>query len=378
MPIEAIPSRTRLKHADDGGDVTTDEWSIAALAAPARTEVLVVASSAVAPALRRHLEDRGCSVTVAPVPPDPATGERGFGAAILGDGFGQLADPVETLRRLASCLGEGGRVIVVADNAAFAAAPIDHLRAKSVPDDGEIPPRLYDLVALERVVSRAGLVVVDRLRVMASQELLGDEEQEPGFDVKVHGPEGKTRRFVLVAEPSSRATAATAPTLAERLQAALERAREEIRDSEAGRTKSERVSEELSEELQRAEAAASAARTEADDVRVDLRAREEALCERVEEVEQLHTERRHLELDLAVKDNYISELRGTILAVRAEIDDLQALHDDLLRSRHYKAALLVHDALRRVPLLHKVVQVGAKILMPAVRRMRQPQPQFPR
>lgn len=339
--------------------LTSDVSSLAALAVPGGTQVMVVAGSAVSAAIERALQDRGCTLHAAGSVPEARSpsAAKTFGAVILAEGFEQLDDPIDALRSLATVLDPGGRLIVVADNASSAVNQARLLRGETDESSGDLPPRRYDLGALERVVDRAGLVVTDRLRV-------ADVEAAPSH------PEARTRQFVIVAEPATRAVAAVAPTAAEALQTALDAAEAEVTKTAEQRDALERTIDELSEQARAAEILVASLRTEAEDARIELEARADALSERVEEMQRLHADRRHLELDLAVKDEYISEVRAQLLGVLNDLGALRYEHEALLRSRQYRGAALMYRTMRKVPFLHRLVQGTTDRVVPLARRVR--------
>ncbi len=267
-----------------------------------------------------------------------------FDAVVIFDGFEDLADPIEALRELAKLLAENGALIVVAENVGHASvrlrAVLGHVDAS-----GAVPARRYDLSALERVVAEAGLHVTERLRVI---EPLPAEELErvaPGLAAVMVGDDAATRRFVVVTNRSEATTAGE--TVAEALQRVLTDLTAQVADLDATK------------------AALAEATATVRDQGVELDARKDALVERIELIERLYAERRHLELEIVVKDDYISILRRDRNDWRNIHAALQNDMDELKRSRHYKVAAGMHAAITRIPLLHRVARFAAKRVMAA-------------
>ena len=82
-------------------------------------------------------------------------------------------------------------------------------------------------------------------------------------------------------------------------------------------------------------------------------------------IERLYAERRHLELEIVVKDDYISILRRDRNDWRDLHAHVQYELDDLRRSRHYKVAAGMHKALQRIPVLPSLARWAAKRVMAA-------------
>ncbi len=304
-----------------------DAPSLTALSIPVGSRVLALHAVSAGP-LDAGLVARNCTVeTISDAAGLASFDGAAFDAVVIADGFEQLDDPVAVLRDAAALLSDGGRVITVADNAANATARVRSFLGQD--DTATPPPRRYDLAALEQVIAKAGLVVIDRVRVFDDGAPAATASADASdLTSLASGPEARIRSFVLVTAPAEQVAGSDTPTLTEVLQAE-------------------------NEDLQR-----------------ELDARADALVERIELVERLHTESRHLQLDLAVKDDYIAILRSEILDRRAAYDALRYEHDDLLRSRHYRAAMKLHKLLTRVPLVHRLVTGLTKLAAPIARRGR--------
>ena len=339
-------------------------WSLAALAVPAGARVRVVRSAAAAP-IDAELAARGCAVDTAAVAARSAVNEGAtFDAVVLADGFEQLDDPIAALADAVALAGTGGHLIVVARNAAHAKSRVGEFLGDADPGGSALPPRRYDLTALERVVAKAGLVILDRIRALDTPE---SDATDAELLARADGPEARTSHFVLVTARAGEAVGAAAPTLTEVLQRSIE-------EGNANAEASLRLFHELEADrdglvvrLGEIEAELERATATVDEQRIELEARADALAERVELVDRLHTERRHLELDLAVKDDYIAILRAEVLHRRGEYEQLKYDFDDLLRSRHYRAAVFLHRILKAIPFVHRLVTGTTKRVAPIVR-----------
>jgi chromosome segregation ATPase len=99
---------------------------------------------------------------------------------------------------------------------------------------------------------------------------------------------------------------------------------------------------------------------------------EEAVRDRVAELESVHEERRHLELDLAVKDGFIAELLARLAeaeardaerdALVAELARREAVASDQLRMTRHRVADAVHGRISAVPIVHRPLRTLARKL----------------
>jgi SAM-dependent methyltransferase len=327
MAIEAITSQA------------PDAFSLLALAADPGARTLAI-RSADAAEVDARLSARGCinshAVTVAAAL--DAFGQADpFDLVCIADGFEQLADPVATLKDAASLLAPAGRVVVVAQNATSLGARVRAFLGEASADPAALPPRQYDLAALERVIAAAGLVVHERLRVFDDEELTVPAELAALAD----GPDAYTQAFVLVLAAASSTRSPGGESLAEVLQQQVDSASRRIARAAADHAALEAARAELLDELRAVEAKLADATRQMDDQTVELAARADALVERVELVERLHTERRHLELDLAVKDDYIADLRTEFTDLLNLFNALLYKYEVLQRSRPVKMAKLL-------------------------------------
>ncbi len=325
-------------------DAAPDAWSLLALIATPGSRTLVI-RSADAAEVDAKVSGRGC-VNSHAVTVDAAVDAFGsshpFDLVGIADGFEQLADPIATLKEAARLLAASGRIVVVAQNAASVRARLRALLGEPTTDPAALPPRQYDLAALERVVASAGLVVHERLRVFDEDVPVPAELAE-----LVDGPDVHTGAFVLVVAPPVSDNAPGGESLAEVLQQQIESASRRIARAAADHAAVEAARRDLADQLDAAEAKLADATQQLDDQNVELASRADALAERVELVERLHTERRHLELDLAVKDDYIADLRSEFTELLNRFNALLYKHEVILRSRPYKLTKLVRRLLGR-------------------------------
>lgn len=287
------------------------------------------------------LTERGCTVAQAATVPDAlgvASTEAPFDVVVLAESFETLADPVNDLQALGKLVTEDGHVIVVAPNATHARVRMQALR-------GVVAGRQYDLAALERALAEAGLAPVERLRVIEPVPSAELDALAPGLAGLMSDAGADTATYVLVATRGAQAPAGE--TVAEALQRTIASLNAEV------------------DELQSARAALADAEATIAEQALELDARRAALEERIELVERLYAERRHLELEIVVKDDYISILRRDRNDWRNLHGAVQYELDDLRRSRHYKVAAGMHKALTRVPLLPRLARFAARRLMAA-------------
>lgn len=268
----------------------------------------------------RLLGERECAVVQSPSVDDALAGlgdDAEFEAIVLAAGFEALADPAASLRDLTKLLLADGLLVVAAANGLHASR---RLQAIVGPLD-DTPAR--DLALLERLFAEAGLGVSERIRVLDPVPAEDLNAALPGLAEVVRGIDADTRSFVLVANRAS-----------------------------GGQRGGATILDALQEQLV---AAAAAHEAETASLR-------EALEERVELVDRLTAERRHLELEIVVKDDYIAILRG-------DRNDWRNLHaavqyelDDLRRSRHYKVAAGMHKAMKRIPFAPTLAKLAARVL----------------
>ncbi len=87
------------------------------------------------------------------------------------------------------------------------------------------------------------------------------------------------------------------------------------------------------------------------------------LRERIAELEAVHEERRHLELDLAVKDAFVGELLDRLSAAEAAeaaAAGQAALGAELREMTRYRVADAVHARISAVPAIHRPLRAAAR------------------
>lgn len=297
-----------------------------------RVALIGAASGPVATALG----ERGCEFVAAGTVSDAVdsfAGEGTFDAVVLAEGFEYLDDPVDALRSLAKFGAAAAPLVVVARNASHGAARLKALVASTSAQSGSLPPRAYDLQALETVIGAAGLVVTERLRHVEPVDAAALDAVVPGLAAVISGDDADTVAYVLVTNRSDHDGPSATASVAEALQAELARANAAL-----------------------AEAAETIAAHER-----ELANRHDALVERVELIDRLYTERRHLELEVVVKDDYIAILRQDRNDWRNFQKITQHEIDELRRSRHYQVASILHKVLIRIPFLHRAAKSAAKV-----------------
>lgn len=344
MAIDAITSRAAEGSTDPF--VAPDAWSLLALAATPGARTLAI-RSADAAQVDAKLNTRGCvnshAVSVGAAVDAFGSGDA-FDLVCLADGFEQLADPTATLKEAATLLGASGRIVVVAQNASSIRSRVRAFLGEPSADPGALPPRHYDLAAIERVIASAGLVVHERLRVFDDDDPKNSVTVPPELAALADGPDAHTEAYVLVVAPSAGGSPG-GESLAEVLQQQVESASRRLARAAADHAALEAARREVFEQLAAAEAKLAEATQQIEDQNVELAARADALVERVELVERLHAERRHLELDLAVKDDYIADLRSEFTDLNNLFNALLYKYEVLQRSRPVKVAKLLRRML---------------------------------
>ncbi|HLH28607.1 MAG TPA: class I SAM-dependent methyltransferase, partial [Acidimicrobiales bacterium] len=173
-------------------------------------------------------------------------GER-FDAVLALDVLEHLTDPGATVRRLAGLLDPGGRLVVSIPNVTHAAVRLHLLAGRFETADSGLLDRthlhFFDRRSAERLLTDAGLVVVDRLRTrrgLTETEIAVDLDAVPDGVLQqiLADDDAETYQFILVAVPAaSGSTNGSAngsadgadDSLASALQRQLEDAVEDVR-----------------------------------------------------------------------------------------------------------------------------------------------------
>jgi SAM-dependent methyltransferase len=242
-----------------------------------------------------------------------AFGTAPFDAVLAMDVLQHVRSPLGLLRQAAALLSPGGRLVASLPNVTHAAVRLELLRGRfRAPGQdalGRDPIHLFDLPSAQVLLEEAGLSVVERLKVTRLLHETDSKVDPSSFSDEVlaevsSDPDSLVHAFVLVAARADRTQSrshAGEATLAERLQARTE----ELAAAEAAARGRVEALEELVAALNQridelGEQAARATEAEA----ALMTAREE---------------RRHLELDVAVKDAFITELRARVAALEQEV-----------------------------------------------------------
>lgn len=336
---------------------SADALRLISLAVSANSRVLVIRAAESA-AIDTALGERGCEVEAAASVDEAleVNADAAFDAVVLVDGFEDIDDPAARLTALAKLLRSEGKLLVAASNGASARARV----ATLLGDDLGAPTRRYDKAALQQVIDATALPVLDRLRVFDSPIGAADAALPDEVLDRVNAlDEATTATFVIVLGAPDAVASGTA-TLAEALQSQIESLTRSVASSES------RIHE-LTALQADAEAALAAAQETLAANELELANRAAALLERIDVIDRLHTEKRHLELDVAVKNDYIADLRTELQTWQDDFWRLRAEWDDLKRSRHYRVAAGMHRVLRQIPFAHTIARLAAKALAKVVR-----------
>ena len=308
---------------------------------------------------------------------------QSFDVVLFLDVLEHLVDPVGALRAISPLLAASGRVIASIPNVTHGALRLSLLRGNFEYGDTGLLDRthlhLYDARAVDALFSEAQLDIVEKLRVtrgLTETEVDVDPDRFPPDVIRelLSDPEALTYQHVRVAAPrlssSRRRSRPKSRTLAERLQERVIELEAMVR---AGSEWAKGVEDEIRKK--EAEIEATAAHIEAlestlqqaAERRVEL---EEVLRGRMAELKTAYGERRHLQLDLQVKDEYVSQLRSGMTTVSQRVDAM--VHEleqrdavinaqrgelDLLR---YRVADRVNNGLLRIPFLHRALKSSAR------------------
>jgi SAM-dependent methyltransferase len=335
---------------------TNDVRTLTVLSVPAGARVLDLGGGG-GPAVAEALAERGCTVSL--VAADERTvrelgrhcaqtlvadldsielrtafGDAAFEAVLAMGTLQHVRAPAAILRQVAALLPPSGRLIAALSNVAHGAVRLELLRgrfrAPGCDSRGREPLHVFDGPAARLLLEEAGLLVVEQLKVtrlLHETEAKLDPSTFPD-DVLAEvaaDPDSLVSEFVLVASPAgSGASLPSESTLAEHLQA---RAEELAAAGTAARARIGSLEEHVAELNQRIdELSGQAARA------AELAA---VLDGKEDELAALRRDREHLELDVAVKDAYITELRIKM----SEVESERALVQDRLERELMQAQL---------------------------------------
>lgn len=251
-----------------------------------------------------------------------------FDVVLLLDVLEHLRDPLATLKAATALLRPGGKTIISVPNVTHGAVRLQLLSGRfSYTDTGLLDRthlHMFDRPTLERLLERAGLRVLDRMRVTAGLtqteiEIVPDEYSDEVIALALSGPDAETYQFVYVATPGGDQTSSRdVRSLGEVLQG---------RALEAERVRSEVAAYALSLEVRLPDVERERDRFEKLTELADARANglEAELRERMSELESLHEELAHAHLDLTVKDAQLAQLHAELAPLRARLDRAEKL-----------------------------------------------------
>jgi 2-polyprenyl-3-methyl-5-hydroxy-6-metoxy-1,4-benzoquinol methylase len=371
-----------------GLEQTNDAHSLGILSVPRGSSVLDV--GAAAGDVARVLRERGCAVIGIEIDPraaaageqhvdrmivgdiehmdlDAELGTQRFDVVLLLDVLEHLREPGRVLGELALRLAPGGRVIASIPNITHAAVRLELLqgrfryRTTGLLDETHV--HFFDSEEVEVLFRRAGLAIDERLRVTRNLD-------ETEFDVDVaalpadvlaaatSGDDALTYQFVVTARNESDRPVITRAdgetfTLAERLQHELEE---------------QRAAYEAAAAYVRQLDGAGAQAAELEARLIELQA---VLAERMDEYRESAEAVHQLEVDIAVKDAYIADLRvraergrelDEVWGILREHQEREQGHIELINhlnaviAEHdrfkYRVADRIDDSLKRVPFVH--------------------------
>ena len=312
---------------------TNDVRTLSVLSVPAGARVLDLGGAG-GSAVARALQDRGCAVSLVS---DEATVRElrrhcaatlvadldavdlghtfeatSFDAVLAMGVLQHVRSPLALLRQAVALLRPPGRLVAALPNVAHGAVRLELLRGRFRPPGHGAPERealhVFDLPSARALFEDAGLTVIEHLKVTRLLHETEAKVDPSSFSAEVLSevaadPDSLVYEFVLVASPAGPVQARSLPaeaTLAERLQA-------------------------RTEELTAAAAAARSRIGSLEELVAALNQRIDELGQqaaRVAEVEEALAsaaqERRHLQLDVAVKDAFITELRARVDALEVD------------------------------------------------------------
>jgi 2-polyprenyl-3-methyl-5-hydroxy-6-metoxy-1,4-benzoquinol methylase len=316
LSVLSVPAGARVLDLGGGGGPT-----VAKALSDRGCAVSLVADERTVRELRRH-----CAETLAAdldtVDLARAFEQPSFDTVLAMGTLQHVRSPVGLLRQAAAVLPPSGRLVATLPNVAHGAVRLELLRGRFRVPGQELPERtplhVFDPSSAQDLFQEAGLSVVERLKVT---RLLHETEAKldlSSFPAEVLSeveadPESLVYELVFVAAPAAAAHArppAAGTTLAERLQA-------------------------RTEELTAAAAAAQARIASLEELVAALEQRIDELARRADRATELeqalalaHEQRRHLQLDVAVKDAFIAELRSRVETLEAEAKATQERFDE--------------------------------------------------
>jgi O-antigen biosynthesis protein len=265
-------------------------------------------------------------------------GER-FDAVLALDVLEHLRQPEPVLARAGRHLTPAGFVVVSLPNVTHGAVRLSLLHGRfNYQETGPLDRthlRFFDRAAAERLMTGAGFVITQRLRVSRGLEEtevpVSMEGLPPGLvEVIARDQDATTYQFVFVGVRGDQplVSAPSATMLPERLLAELDALQSRFgeveqyaRDLAADRESFQATQTRQQEIEAQLTSAATALRREADELKAEL-------DRRMGEAQQRHLELKYAKMDISVKEGFVQELRqelqNTRSAHRAGVSELES------------------------------------------------------
>lgn len=290
-----------------------------------------------------------------------------FDAILMLDVIEHLRHPEDVLRKLRDFLRPSGLLIASIFNVAHAAVKLRLLEGHfEYTSDGPLHLdhlRFFDHKSIHTLFESSMLTIIDELTVTKGLEEVGydltlEKHSSEALSEVLADPDALTYQFVIFASPglTDQLDEITEQISCETLSGALHR---RLRSTE------EVLAEEqirLRRALDKIDELEKLLKATSDDL-------SEAIRQRAEALHVAELERRHLQADIAVKDEYILELRQR-LAIRERLEEelvetqkrLAAQARIIEESAGYRAADRVNIALKKYPRLHWLTRSAARAI----------------
>jgi 2-polyprenyl-3-methyl-5-hydroxy-6-metoxy-1,4-benzoquinol methylase len=282
-----------------------------------------------------------------------------FDVVLALDVLEHLRDPAPVLKRAASCLTPKGIAVVSIPNITHGALRLSLLEGRfNYTEQGLLDRthlRFFDRRAAERLISEAGLTIMQQLRVTKGLEETEIAVSQSGVSVEVlqrlaRDPDATTYQFVFVAaRANGLPVMPQVGMLSERLLLENEALRAQINELQTSAKSVEahhaakmegaaRDLEQCRDELARSESRRACVTAESLAVQQEREELRQELIRRVDEAHQMNRDLRYCKADVAVKDAFISDLRQQLLAMNAERDQLLVGRKQLLTKHKHLLA----------------------------------------
>jgi 2-polyprenyl-3-methyl-5-hydroxy-6-metoxy-1,4-benzoquinol methylase len=319
----------------------------------------------------RRLAERGCRVVGIEIDPEAAaaaaryceqvivgdietldlhaaTDAREFDHVLFLDVLEHLRDPPAALKAASNRLKPEGRAVLSVPNVTHAALRLQLLAGRFEYTETGLLDRthlhFFDRQALERLISQAGLTVVERMRTTAGltqTEIPIDADDFPAdaLDLALSGEDADTYQFVYVVTPGHPQPASgDTRSLGEALQ-------RRVHEAERVRAEAEGYVRELEVNLAETKQAEADARERATWLEAELN-------RRTSEIEHHYEQLDHLKMELAIKNEQLAALQIELAPIRARAEQLEKT---LGYARH-RLVDRASAATKRVPALHRVLK----------------------